>query len=99
MELNIDSVSLKVKNNFLVLKTGLIVEETIAKIPLEIVPHIKWDKTVETILIQELIRKKRLDIVLQMSGHQQEPKAIKPEFVKESFESEHKPTNWQEDKK
>ena len=77
MDINIDSVSLKVKGNNLVLKTGLIVEETIAKIPLEVVPLIKWDKTVETILIQELIRKKRLDIVLQMSGHQQEEPAKK----------------------
>lgn len=77
MDINIDSVSLKVKGDSLIVKTGLVIEETIAKIPLTVVPLIKWDKTVETILIQELIRKKRLDIVLEMSGHQQEEPAKK----------------------
>ena len=68
MDISIDSVSLKVKGDNLVLRTGLVIEETIAKIPLELVPRIKWDKAVEMILIQELIRKNRLDIVLEMSG-------------------------------
>lgn len=69
--ISIDSInlSIKVKGGNLVIKTGLVIEEPIAKIPLKLVPKINWDKEVETMIVKELIKKRELDTVLAMSGY------------------------------
>lgn len=84
--LNIDGVSIKIKKGYLVLKAGMVIEEPVAKIPLNLVPKIDWDPSMKKLIINELIRKEELKTVLQMSGY------------KEKDSEEKKGSTWSEDK-
>lgn len=66
----------------------MVIEDPIAKIPLELVPKIEWDSTVKTAIIQELIKKGELKTVLAMAGHKDSKK-------KDS--NDEKPAGWEKD--
>ena len=86
--IDIETFNIKVKGDLLVIKAGIVIEDKLMSVPLELVPAIKWDKDVKLAVINELIRKDRLDIVLAMQSGKHKAK----EFV----ETVEKSSAWKE---
>ena len=89
--IDIETFSIKVKNGMLVIKAGIVIQDKLMSMPLELVPAVNWDKDVKLAVINELIRKDRLDIVLAMQKGKHKAK----EFV----ETVEKSNAWKESDK
>lgn len=89
--LNAEFVKVKVKKNKLIVISGLVVEEKIMEIPLSVVPVIDFPADVKMIVINALIKKDRLDVILEMKG-------VSAVVVESKEKEELKPAGWEEAK-
>jgi len=67
MTITIDSIGIKVKNKMLSIKTGTIVEDKLLKMPIALIPKVKWDQDVKIAIIEALIKAGELTTVVAMS--------------------------------
>ena len=66
--INADFVKVKVKKDKLIVIGGILIEEKILEIPLSVVPIIEFTPDVKLMVINALIKKDRLDVILEMKG-------------------------------
>ncbi len=67
MKLEFNDITVKIKKEELVISSGLVVEDLICKVPLDLVPSIKWEKHIKKMIIEALIDKDRFETVMLMS--------------------------------
>lgn len=63
MTFEMNDIAVKVKGGVLTLKTGLVVEETVCKMPVKLVPDIKWEKEVKKLIVSALIQAEEYETI------------------------------------
>ena len=89
--LNAEFIKVKVKKEKLIVIGGLVMEEKIMEIPLAVVPVIDFPAEVKLLVINALIKKDRLDVILEMKG-------VSTVVVESPKNKDLKPASWEEAK-
>lgn len=71
--IDVELTKIKIKGDNLVVISGLVIEEKLMEIPLTVVPFVKFQKDVKSLVINALINKNKLDVVIAMQGKTEKP--------------------------
>ena len=66
MTITIASVDIKIKNGQMTIYTGTLIKDKVCKIPLALIPKIKWAKDMEVAVIATLLEAKEYKTILAM---------------------------------
>ena len=66
MQVEISSVRVKIKKGTLTVYEGTIIEDKLFKMPIALIPQVKWSKDLELVIIGALIEAKEYEAVLAM---------------------------------
>ena len=68
MKFEYNDVTVKVKKSNLVISSGVVLEDEICRMPIELIPKIKWNKDIKKLIVDALIEKDEFKIVMLMKG-------------------------------
>ncbi len=71
MTIELNSVRVKIKNGTLTVWEGSILEDKLFKMPITLIPQVKWSKDLELVIIGALIEAKEYEAVLAMKKNEE----------------------------
>ena len=68
MKFDTDEFTVKITNGVLEISTGIILEDKICSMPVEVIPLVKWEDAIQKEIVNALVSAKHYDIVGKMAG-------------------------------